>query len=345
MNFSPRFNLIASAALCIMASCSGDDPSGLPPASDTAMEFSVGARVRSSSSDADILRLSPFSVFCDIYNSTLSAPVKLMENVPLTYNQDNNRWECSTQYYWFPSYEHSFVAVSPASVLNTVEAATGYSDSRLSFTYTLPSDRHQVIDLFAATHRRKYASTSEKADVVCLQFSHLLSKINLSGALVDDDMNPDDYIDFSKIELIGFSTKGTYHITPAPLQSNQRTDDRNVDMSGISGNGYYAIDFDTPKRLVNHGESVMFLDDSDALLILPQTFELSSDARIRLTYTIKGSEYVNTVDIPLAGNSWGIGRSYLYKFTISRWGLKLLGATIVDWEDKNFDMTLTVGKD
>lgn len=343
MNFRPRYNLIASAALCIMASCTADDIAGGAAASDAAMEFSVGAEVRSSS-EADNLRLSPFSVFSDIYNSSCSAPLTMMVNVPLTYNHDDNRWEYSGQYYWFPSFEHSFVAVSPAPVVNTVEAGTGYSDSRLKFTYTLPADRSQIIDLFAATHRRKYAITQEKPDVVCLQFSHILSKINLAGALVDEDMNRDDFIEFSNIELIGFNTTGTYNITPAPLQSNKRTDDCIVEMTELSGNGYYVINFDTPKKIVNNGESVKFLDDSNAIMILPQTFALTSDARIRLTYTVNGSEYVNTVDIPLAGNNWAIGRSYLYKFTISKWGLKLIGTTIVDWNEKNFDMTLTVDK-
>lgn len=347
MNFRPRYNLIASAALCILASCSADDPADDPAggavAGDAAMEFSVGAEVRSMS-DADNLRLSPFSVFSDIYNSTVSAPMTVMVNVPLTYNQEDSRWQYSGQYYWFPAFEHSFVAVSPAAVVNAPEAATSYADSRLTFTYTLPSDRSQIIDLAAATHRRKYANTQEKPDVVCLQFSHILSKINLAGALIDEDMGRDDFIEFSKIELMGFSTTGTYNITPAPLQSNLPTDDRIVEMSETKGEGYYEIKFDTPKKIVNHGESVMFLDDSEAVLILPQTFALTSDAKIRLTYTVNGSHYVNHVDIPLAGGSWAIGRSYLYKFTISKWGLKLIGTTIVDWDDKDFDMTITVDK-
>lgn len=346
MNFRLRYNLFASAALCIMASCSADDPAGPAAASDAAMEFSVGAEVRSSSSEAaDNLRFSPFSVFSDIYNSSCSTPLTMMVNVPLTYNQDDNRWEYGGQYYWFPGFEHSFVAVYPASAVSAADAVTDYSDSRLTFTYTLPSDRSQTIDLLAATHRRKYISTSEKAEPVCMKFSHILTKINLAGALVDEDMGPDDYIEFSKLELINFNSTATFGITPAPLQSNSQTDDRIVGLSGHTTKGTYTINFDTPLKIVNHRQHITFLDDSEAILMIPQQFEITSDARMRLTYTVKGYQYENTVDIPLAGNNWISGRSYLYNFTISKWGLKLTTTTIVDWEEKDFNMTLTVDGD
>lgn len=340
MNVRLIYNLITPIAFCLLASCSANEPE--MPSGEVAIEFYAGGKARSSESDN--LKLSPFRVFGDLRHSGNNASVNIITNMPVVYNPTTDAWETEETYYWFPFFEHSFVAICPASLLQKADADIQYQKSQLQFSYTLPSDYTQTTDILAATHRRKYVS--DATDAVCMRFSHIMTKINVAAALDDKDMQPDAYMEFSRMELTGFKSKATFAVTPSSLQSNDRTDDRIVEISGHAKEGTFIIPFNTPIKVSNHEEFVNFFEGNDAILMLPQSFELTSDARIVLTYTINGSGLENEVTIPLSGNKWDSGRSYIYQFTVDKWGFKLAHTTIADWEgDKCFNVEVTVDGD
>ncbi|MDE5838541.1 MAG: fimbrillin family protein, partial [Paramuribaculum sp.] len=102
----------------------------------------------------------------------------------------NSDWNYGTTQYWLLGQEYSFVAIMPYTI-SGVTAMT-YSDSGLSsgvtFTYTLPSDLNNAVDLLAATDRRKFLLGNSALPKVSFTFSHLLAQINIQAALDEDLM-------------------------------------------------------------------------------------------------------------------------------------------------------------
>lgn len=332
MYFRLKYKIYALIALGLAAtsvlssSCTGDDPD--EPAQGAAMEFAVGAE--SHSSRANNAGFSEFAVFGDIkkIDTETNEPgeiTKIMENVAVAYVDTAASWKyCETQY-WFPKYEHSFVAINPSA---TVATNAQYSNSQLSFTYTLPTDQNRTADIVAATHRRYYEGG--KAETVTLRFGHVMTQINVAAALDDNLMSKDGYIDFSKIEMSGFNTEATFNIAPAPLLSAQQTDDRVIEVTAQKGSGSMMTEFEEPKRVMNDKKYVSLL--GDGLIMLPQSYGDDAEARITLTYKIDKETEQKRIEIPLKGQTWEPGKRYTYRFVIDRRGLRFEGTTIAEWK-------------
>lgn len=344
MNVSLRYNLVIFIALCLLASCSSTEPE--MPSDEYAIKFSIGANTRSS--ESDYLKLSPFTVFSDIKGPNLETSLNDMTNIQVTYNTETKVWESEKTYYWMPGYEHSFVGVYPASMIASDGSNHEYSDSRLSFSYTFPDNYKEATDILAATHRRKYEKSSPGStpeSPVCLNFGHIMTLVNIAPSLEDDEMGNDDYLIFRKLEFLNFKTQTTFNILPASLQTNSpQTNDFVItsDVAQASPVANITVEFDNPERVYNHRESVNLFDAENAIMVLPQDFDKESEAKIRLTYSINGDASTNVLTLPLAGFKWHTGKSYLYKFFISKWGLKLLRTEIVDWVLKEDDFDATI---
>lgn len=151
-------------------------------------------------------------------------------------------------------------------------------------------------------------------------------------------MSQDESFQFHKVELSGLKTTATFNIIPAPLQTNSQTDDRVIEVSNQQGEDKLTIEFAEPKIVKNHGGSVSFFDDNDALIMLPQTFAADSNAQLILTYTVNGGTQEKQVTTPLKDIKWEAGKSYAYKIklAIDKQEMKVK-ATITDWEVLNAD--------
>lgn len=319
--------LFAAIALCLMVSCAADDPDA-PLTDGVAMEFSVGADARSSRAGTPFI--TQFAVFCDMRLSYVETPLINMCNTPVTYNQTSGLWEYDVKQYWYPKYEHSFIGFHPMPVLTAADTGTKYSNSQLSFTYTLPSDYKQTADIIVATHRRKYESGA--SEPVMMRFGHLLTLIDVAPALYDNTLSSEDYINLLKFELTGFKAKANFAVTPATLQTTDRTDDRQLTINGHEGESQLVIEFAEPKRILNDGNNVSILSDYPVMM-LPQTFEVDSDAKIVLSYTYSyDSNTVKQLTILLSNQKWEPGKSFTYRFTIDKNGPHFEEANITDWD-------------
>lgn len=331
MYFRLKYYLLTSAALCLLASCSADETSVDEPSQGPAMEFSVGSESRSSR--ADNPAISRFTVFSDMHLNTTNTPLIMMYNTEVTYNPATDRWEYIGTQYWYTDFEHSFVAVHPVSVFSSLETATQYSENKLSFKYTLPTDRTQTADILAATHRRLYKQTFvSTADVVMMRFGHLMSQINISAALGDNTMGNEEYIEFRELKMSGFRSSATFSVTPASLLRTDRTDDRLIEVSGLEGDGNLAITFARPVKIMNGAGNVTLFNAADALIMLPQSFASGSDAQITLSYTTNTDPSIKQLTLPLDNQSWESGKSYTYRFTIDKTGPNIAPTSITDWE-------------
>lgn len=328
---------LLSFVACLLSSCSSDAPDNVDP-KGSEMSFTVSELSRAAVTTTINIPGSKFAVYGDrkfpVDNNT--EPSVIFNKTEVEYI--NNSWSYNNPQYWFPNNEHSFVAVYPVSVLDT-DNKPQYSNSKLSFTYTLPTSDginvkpNDVTDILAATHRRLYYQGD--GIPVSLRFSHLLSLINIAPALDDNLMDMEAYIQFHKLELTGLKTKATFNILPAQRLSNNQTDDRVIDVSGHEGEGNLTIEFNEPKKIMNRRDNVKLFDDNDAIIMLPQIFGSDTQTKLVLTYTLNNDTQTKQLSIPLDLLGWESGKSYTYRFTIGRNGPHFDTTTITSWEMLN----------
>ena len=141
------------------------------------MKFDISSVSRSAVTTAANITANPFAVFGDMIPSEIadnhSARTIIYHNTPVTYNEAKAAWTTPAPQYWYPKHDHSFVGVHPASALSAADANIQYSNSQLSFTYTLPTDHTKVTDILSATQRRRFGSGTTEA-VVYLRFENVI---------------------------------------------------------------------------------------------------------------------------------------------------------------------------
>lgn len=330
-----RHIFIPISAGLLLVSCSSDEPA----TSACEMKFDISSVSRSAVTTAANITASPFAVFGDRLPEQSSERIIIYHNSPVTYI--NSAWVTAENQYWHNHHEHSFVAIHPASVLSTTDVNPQYSNSKLSFTYTLPSDHSKTTDILAATHRRKYDKevnlARENPNAVYLQFTHIMTQINLAPAFDDNLRAEDEYIEIHKVELSGFKTKATFEITPASLSATDQTDDRVLASNVHQDEGSFTFAFDQHKKVVNDKKYVPLFGYDDTIIMIPQTFGADSQAKIVVSYTVNGDPTIKQVTLPLMNQRWDHGKTYTYRFTISSAGAHFSTTTITDWD------TLDVG--
>lgn len=322
-------------AIALMASsCNTDTCDDIEPAAGVELSFNVSG-VSRADNPAPFTR---FFVYGDIRSLTSGASnaVILFNGTNVEYA--NGSWDYEGTQYWIPKREHSFVAVTPISVLGAANSPR-YSDSQLSFDYTMPLGDDNlltpgdVVDILGSTHRRYYddnIATKAVEDKITFTFSHLMTKINFAPAFDDTSLAADAYILFHDMEFSGVDTKARFEILPAARLSNNQTNDMVIDITSAE-KGKFVIKFTTPVKVENNATHVSLFTDNNAIRTLPQEFSAASDAKITFSYTISGEDTVRQVSIPLNNQKWLSGNSYAYRFTLERMQLKLDKCEINPW--------------
>lgn len=327
---------LAACAACLLSSCSSDSPDVPGGGKSSEVSFDVSDLTRASVTTS----FTQFAVYGDLKPSeSIDVDQKTIFN-KTEVNYKDGIWGYEGVQYWIPEHEHSFVAVSPVSALETA-GIPQYSNSRLSFTYIIPTaadnrvaSHGDVKDIIVATHRRLHHD-GDINTTATFRFGHIMALVNLAPSLNDNVMSTEEYIRIHKIELSGFKTKATFSILPASRQSASPTDDRVIDITAQEREGTLAIEFNEPVKVSNDRENVSLLDANDAIIMLPQAFASDSDAKIIISYTVNDDDSMKQGTLPLMSQKWDSGKSYTYRFTISRTGLHAEETTITDWEVLN----------
>ena len=316
-------------AACAMQGCSSDSPD-VKPAGDQEMKFVTSNDTRSAVSNIAYAG-SSFALFGDMKFAD-NNPTVVFNNKAVTYN--GNVWTYEGAQYWMPGHEHSFVAVYPAKVFEN--GAPQYANSKLSFTYTLPTleggilDKDGTSDLMASTHRRRYSDGF--STTVSLTFAHLMSLVNIAPAFNDNLMSDDAYLLLHKIELTGVNTAADFEILPAALLSGSQTDDLQFEVTAKDP-GNLAIEFSEPVKMINKAGSVSLFPRENPMLMLPQAFAADSEAKIVFYYSTSEDPSTRDIDMPLSTYRWESGKSYTYKITIERSGLNVENCEITPWNN------------
>ncbi|MDE6690277.1 MAG: fimbrillin family protein, partial [Prevotella sp.] len=299
-------------AVCSIASCTSDAPDSGIVSSDSEMRFTISDVTRASITTSNNITSKPFVVYGDMRSSQKDStnPLFVIFNGTKVEYQDNN-WNYESTQYWFPGYEYSFVTIYPEPVFAGLEEPQ-YSNSQLSFKYTLPDDFTDTSDLLATTHRRKYIDREQTpATPVSFKFFHIMSRLNFSleynGAA--------DQITITKVELEGVNKTGTFTIIPAPLLSgSEQTDDYTFSWTDISDKSTLTTDVGID---VADGETRPLFPDDNALLVIPQPD--NKDIIMKITYTFgnntEAEEQTLTAQTPIGG--WETGKIYSYFLTVN----------------------------
>ncbi|MDE6512981.1 MAG: fimbrillin family protein [Muribaculaceae bacterium] len=305
------------------------DPDDLETGTEMAFEAMEVAGSRAVITTSATLKNRPFMLFGDMYRTGefYAGRKELFFGRQVTFK--NNKWDYGATLYWLMGQEHTFVAIHPYLDSNSEISGLEYSDSKVSFTYTLPKSLDDATDILVAAHRRKYYIDSDAA--VRFKFNHLLSCLNIMPALdevlmyedetnkVEYPYNKDEYILFQRIELIGIKTKAAFSFTPEPLGNATSTDGCKVTYEVKDGLYNYTFDYsDKPVAVTNNKQNVSVFDNNKAVLILPQSFADDSTSEIRLYYSVNDDLVLRKITIPLKGVTWNVGTNYTYKFTIEK---------------------------
>lgn len=311
--------IILLNACWLLSSCDGGEPEGGGKKPSSEMQFVVSELSRASVTANIDTEGSRFAVFGDMRfaGNTEKSPSVLFDKDEVVYT--GGRWICDNIRYWFPEFEYSFIAVHPTAIVTLTGADAQYTESSLSFTYTIPVsadnvlDKQELSDIIVATHRRIHKEDpSTPAAPVGLKFWHTMSRVNfrLTNAGAADN------VVVNSITLEGVNTTGTFTIAPAPLLPGSiQTDDYISSWTGISNNRDIIanIAVDVPENEVRP----LFPDD-DALLMIPQPD--NHDVLMQITYTLYDAnaqpEQITLKAVtPIGG--WEPGKVYTYSMAVS----------------------------
>ena len=338
--FSKRsfYIYLSVLTICLVSSCA---PDSLVKAEGEGVElsFATYGTTRASVTTDINTEGSRFAVCGDMINAESgnsdSKRIVIFNNTEVGY--DGSNWSYDETRYWFPNYEYSFVAIYPASVLSETVKDSKYSNSTLSFRYTVPvSDgdrlnRAELTDIIAATHRRKYNDDENSpATPVKLNFFHTMSRINF---LLKYEGSADK-VTITKIEFEGVDKTATFTLVPAPLLAGGiQTDDYSLSWDDISDRGTLIAGINVD---VGNGETQPLCPDNDALFMIPQPDNNGIIMKISYIYD-RGDdpeEQTLTAQTPIGG--WEAGKIYSYSIALNIEEEKF---------DMNFDVNVTDWKE
>lgn len=284
----------------------------------------VNKSTRAAITDLAALKTSGFKVFA--YNTgadgTGALNKTIMGGVDVT--SVDGAWKYSGgPYYWPTDSKVSFFAYAPAtSTAAAYAVTTPDSDTTPTITYTVPAVAAQE-DFVVATLPKQDAS-----DNVVLPFTHALCQVNFS-VVGDDDLT----YTVSEVKIMGVANTGKYNYTTW------------TEVSGTAGEYSYPLTL-TPTTTNKIATNLDKEDGTGALMLLPQTFEEGSSAKIVVSYVVKDANndtiYTATnKEVALAKTTaWTIAKKIRYTLTLTN-GAKSISfgdPTVAPWDKENEDL-------
>lgn len=330
MSLKLRYIILLIAAGGLLSSCAstGDDVE-----QGAEMTFVVSELSRASVTNDINFSGSEFAVYGDMKLKD-NPSIKVFDGNIVTYR--GSKWEYNNPQYWFPQHEHSFIAMHPVEAKGMSEPE--YSNSWLSYSYTLPTDFTEAKDLIVATHRRMAdANPAAKATPVALNFFHIMSRINF----VLTNEAAADIVRVTEIKLENVNRTGSFAVTPAPLLSGDRTDDYDSRWSDAS----YMGTVTAPLRVdVPENEARPLFPDDNALLMIPQPDNKGVILHIKYTLIDAGAkdeQLTLTAQTPIGG--WEAGKIYTYSLYIREITKELyLTVSVKNWQAPKQPTGITV---
>ena len=286
-----------------------------------------------------------FQVYCFLDKKNNSPLVTYLDDAHVTSN-DGETWSYNKLVYWPDAASQStlsFVAYS-SNAVNHLS-----SKSSAGFTFTVPSDIDQQVDLLATAYQEdlKLGGTDVASDgKVTLNFHHLLSRVGFKVQTTTDKS-----VTINALSLSGkMATSGSLSFTSAkgaaiPSIVTSSTKENNVTYSYLTGTETDPATTEvisgantTAKRIVRNITNAQNQTvASEYMMIMPQSVAAQGDVTIDVTYTIAGSSKSKTAQIELpSGFVFAAGKAYEFILNISTSSIKFT-VTEDEWDNPTED--------
>lgn len=293
--------LLAIAAVATITSCSQNEEfENLGQKAEINFTPVVKNSTRAAVMDIALLQTTGFKAYAynvgEEGNGNLEKPILSTDGVTVAYT---DAWKYTGTYYWPSNAKVKFFAYAPANSTAEYAIAAPSTDTAPKITYTVPDVAKQEDLVVAKTEALAYADGG-----VILAFTHALTQVNFS-------IKGQDALTYilTSIKITGVANTGTYNWNNSWV------------VSGTAGEYVYPISGASVE--VTNSETKDLMQSNGALMLLPQTFEKSSAAKIVVDYTVldgnKDLVYTATdKDVSLAeSTAWEMGKKVRYILTLT----------------------------
>ena len=353
-----KYSIYALGAACIIGGCTSETP-GDQTEGKQEVEFTTDKGTRSAVTTTQNLTGKGFAVYSDIKSLPATADTHssiICDKEQVAYQ--SGRWKYGRSIYWFPSHQHSFVALHPYEAIGTNAGGkttvtnVKYEDGTLSFSYTHPDDYKNASDVLVATHRRNYiAELGKKADPVNFTFEHTMAVLDIVAKYTEPLVygNQNNRIEIQNVTLENINISGNYSIRPDELtEGNDRTSthdatgnwtDLKSGSRSFKGTSYNGI-----VNTENRTDVIPYrrlYSNSDEFIVLPKE---KGDVKM----TVKFDLYVNmtkaaehTLSTVFKDAEWKAGQKIRYELIFSAGEILQGGTYIEDYRNVN-DLVETI---
>ena len=317
-------------ALLALLGCDHDIPNVPANKHDNAIAFDYVT----TRADLSSLEQNGFSVWAFIDND-VTQNYPLMDNQHVKYQ--DGEWVYSPAKYWLENTNFSFVGAYPYDADNSYFRAT--DDGSVELTIKTPSD----VDFLMATYA--VDTNVEYNTIVPLQFHHLLTSVGLK-IWRDEAKHANDQMRITKVTLSNIRKSGAY--SSATSEWTYGTDK----LTAVYTNNSLSDTDNIGAALVKDDGSLqtggIAADPFGQMMLLPQTFDNSNSAALRIEYEIKRNNAADWESAELEASippmTWLAGNRYTYNVVLSsvtditvyyiltkvdQWGTPQVGGTVI----------------
>ena len=230
-------------------------------------------------------------------------------------------WLTNNPQYWPTAGSLSFYAYAPycddSHSMLSENATVDVANAKTVHYVASANDVEHQPDLIIAKHESVTHGSTEAPNSVSLNFSHVLTAITFA---VGSDMVPGTV---KSITIKGVKNTGDYDLATNTWNTSGNPVDFTISLG--NGNG----------TKVNGTQDVALTSGAQTLMMIPQTFDKSSNAKVEIVFNKDGKD--NTLTAPLSNTQWDAGSTIIYKVSTSSLmsPLKLNTVTFpTDWSQK-----------
>ena len=242
-----------------------------------------------------------FGVSAVLTKTTDHTSSSYFQNLKATPN--GGSWVTSEAKYWPTDGSLSFYAYYPYctdshSMLS--EDTNGDVNKTKTVHYVAATSADGIIqqpDLIVAKHENVTHGSKDAPTSVGLTFSHVLTAITFA---VGSDMVPGTV---KSIAIKGVKNTGDYDLATGKWTTSGNDADFTINLGG--GNG----------TKVNGTQDVALTSGNQTLMMIPQTFDANSGAKVEIVFNKDGQD--RTLTAPLRGIQWEAGSTIIYKVSTS----------------------------
>ncbi len=330
--------ILVPATLCLMAtSCQSgaDEP---PTSRGNKVVFATEVASRTTLVSNSNITDHSFLVYGDMkrIDPQPGDPlITILNGAEVSYDPSARQWSYDDTRYWFPEFQHSFVALYPATT--PCVSARQYSNSKLTFTYRYPIDNYKdATDVLVTAHRRNY--DGQNGGDIVFRFGHILSNFNINSKYTNPVAGAQPLV-INEITFYNIPVRGDYSITPSPITGgSSMTYDFDpapdtYDGWSITERGILKIEFpasgDEARILPPDEKTYSLFSNSDGLLLIPNP-DVSTEMMVKYTVYDDGEWRLKTERFAVP-QGWRSGYSYTLSLHIDNRKV-LFNIDVAEWE-------------